>query len=95
MNRALAENDRVRNLVQNDKNADKGITEKLRQENLKLDQENKKLHQEKKDILNALKYQFKLIDVLKKQISHLEAARKLGFVEEEFTKALEIRGSGV
>ena len=44
---------------------------------------------QKKELLDAFKAQLKLIDILKRQRTHIEAAKVLGFAEEEFVKALE------
>jgi len=50
--------------------------------------DNKQLEKQKSEILLAMKKQMQLIDVLKKQKMHIEAAKLLQFTEEEFVKAL-------
>ena len=51
--------------------------------------ENKKLEAQRVELLACIRKQSKLIDVLKRQKMHLEAAKLLQITEEEFTKALE------
>lgn len=52
----------------------------------------RKVTNQRDTLVVALKKQFKLIEVLKQQKAHLEAARWLQFTEEEFLKIVDAEG---
>ena len=54
-----------------------------------LEAANKVLTTQKRELLTAFKKQLKLIDILKRQKLHIEAARVLQFSEDEFVKAMD------
>lgn len=54
-----------------------------------LEASNKVLATQKRELLTAFKKQLKLIDILKRQKLHIEAARVLQFSEDEFVKAMD------
>jgi septal ring factor EnvC (AmiA/AmiB activator) len=91
LNRALEEADKLRAQLKEQKESTSGGSDALKHECARLDSEVKKLTRQKAEILNAFKKQMKLVDILKRQKMHIEAARLLAFTEEEFTKALEIQ----
>jgi len=93
LNRALEEIEKLKSDVTKAKSSSK---ENQQDEKKRLDSlmaENRKLEKQKSDLIQGFRKQARLIDVLKRQKMHLEAAKMLQFTEEEFVKALEW-GSG-
>ncbi|KAI8467221.1 MAG: hypothetical protein J3K34DRAFT_42954 [Monoraphidium minutum] len=83
--RALEEVERHKALLQEERDgrdASKSDTQRLAGDNARLERQ-------KNSLLAAFRKQLRLIDVLRRQKAHLEAARCLAFTEEEFMRALE------
>uniref|UniRef100_A0A3Q2PTC8 Testis expressed 9 n=1 Tax=Fundulus heteroclitus TaxID=8078 RepID=A0A3Q2PTC8_FUNHE len=89
LNRALEEVEKLKSQLSKTRqiNKDKISEEHQSKENLLA--ENQTLKKQKAELIVAFKKQLKLIDILKKQKMHFEAAKLLSFTEEEFLKALD------
>ena len=90
LTRALQDADKAKAALSQAKDGEKEVGASVRADAQRLASENKRLSQQKADLLLAVKKQFKLIDILKKQIVHLEAARMLAFTEDEFARAIHV-----
>lgn len=90
LNRALEELERYRAQLRDLREDREGVGQGARAEAQRLAAENSKLRKRQSDLLLAFRKQAKLIDVLKRQKLHAEAACLLGFTEEEFTRTLEL-----
>lgn len=58
--------------------------------NESLQQENKLFEKQRNELLQGVKKQLKLIDILKRQRTHLEAAQLFHYTQNEFLKTLEM-----
>ncbi|XP_045385857.1 testis-expressed protein 9 [Lemur catta] len=93
LNRALEEADKYKLELSKLRQDNKDIANEEQKKIEVLKSENKKLEKQKGELMIGFKKQLKLIDVLKKQKMHIEAAKMLSFTEEEFMKALEWENS--
>uniref|UniRef100_A0A4W2GBY5 Testis expressed 9 n=1 Tax=Bos indicus x Bos taurus TaxID=30522 RepID=A0A4W2GBY5_BOBOX len=89
LNRALEEAEKYKLELSKLQQNNKDIANEEHQKIEALKSENKKLEKQKGELMIGFKKQLKLIDVLKRQKMHIEAAKMLSFTEEEFMKALE------
>ncbi|NXP50296.1 TEX9 protein, partial [Heliornis fulica] len=89
LNRALEEAERYKVEVNKLKQTNKDVANQELKTIEELRMENKKLQKQKGELMAGFKKQLKLIDILKRQKMHIEAARMLSFTEEEFMKALD------
>ncbi|XP_057624251.1 testis-expressed protein 9 [Chionomys nivalis] len=89
LNRALEEAEKYKVELNKLRQSNKDIANEDHQKIEVLKSENKKLERQKGELLIGFKKQLKLIDILKRQKMHIEAAKMLSFSEEEFMKALE------
>ncbi|KAM9765781.1 testis-expressed protein 9 isoform 2-T4 [Menidia menidia] len=89
LNRALEEVERLKTQLNKKEqmNKDKISEEHQSKENILA--ENRMLKKQKAELIVGFKKQLKLIDILKRQKMHFEAAKLLSFTEEEFMKALD------
>ena len=90
MNRLIEEVERYKQQVKDLRSHDTELNDKSKKEIERLQQETRRLERQKAELLAAFKKQLKLIDILKRQKMHVEAARLLGFTEEEFMKTLDL-----
>uniref|UniRef100_A0A8C8U770 Testis expressed gene 9 n=1 Tax=Peromyscus maniculatus bairdii TaxID=230844 RepID=A0A8C8U770_PERMB len=89
LNRALEEAEKYKVELSKLRQSNKDIANEDHQKIEVLKSENKKLERQKGELMIGFKKQLKLIDILKRQKMHIEAAKMLSFSEEEFMKALE------
>ncbi|KAF7464422.1 testis-expressed sequence 9 protein [Marmota monax] len=89
LNRALEEAEKYKLELSKLRQNNKDIANEEHKKIEMLKSENKKLEKQKGELIIGFKKQLKLIDVLKRQKMHIEAAKMLSFTEEEFMKALE------
>ncbi|XP_006831680.1 PREDICTED: testis-expressed sequence 9 protein [Chrysochloris asiatica] len=89
LNRALEEAEKHKLELSKLRQNNKDIANEEQKKIEALKSENKKLEKQKGELMIGFKKQLKLIDVLKRQKMHIEAAKMLSFTEEEFMKALE------
>ncbi|KAM7014666.1 testis-expressed protein 9 isoform 1-T1 [Tautogolabrus adspersus] len=89
LNRALEEVEKLKTQLNKMKQADKDKTSVELQSKENLLAENKMLKKQKAELIVGFKKQLKLIDILKRQKMHFEAAKLLSFTEDEFMKALD------
>ncbi|XP_054572180.1 testis-expressed protein 9 isoform X1 [Eptesicus fuscus] len=89
LNRALEEAEKCKLELSKLRQNNKDIASEEHKKIEALKSENKKLEKQKGELMMGFKKQLKLIDVLKRQKMHIEAAKMLSFTEEEFMKALD------
>ncbi|XP_067999993.1 testis-expressed protein 9 isoform X1 [Melanerpes formicivorus] len=89
LNRALEEVERYKVELNKLKQSNKDMANQEQKIIEELKTENKKLQKQKEELMAGFKKQLKLIDILKRQKMHIEAAKMLSFTEEEFMTALE------
>jgi len=90
LNRALEELERYRTQLRELREDREGVGQGARAEAQRLANENNRLRKRQSELLLAFRKQARLIDVLKRQKLHAEAAQMLSFTEEEFTRTLEL-----
>ncbi len=88
LQRALEEVDKLKATITKLKIELRDGEKDRRTERDKLDQRCKRLERQKAEVLAAFRKQMKLIDILKRQKVHMEAARLLNFTEEEFMRVV-------
>ncbi|GLI66733.1 hypothetical protein VaNZ11_010674 [Volvox africanus] len=93
LQRALEEVERFKQLLSDVRYQEREAKGSAQQDTARLLAENRKLERQRAELISAFKKQLKLIEVLKRQKVHLEAARALQFSEEEFMKTLEMGGA--
>ncbi|XP_008299627.1 testis-expressed protein 9 isoform X2 [Stegastes partitus] len=89
LNRALEEVERLKTQLNKMEQTNKDKISEDHQSKENLLAENKMLKKQKAELIVGFKKQLKLIDILKRQKMHFEAAKLLSFTEDEFMTALD------
>ncbi|CAJ1049179.1 testis-expressed protein 9 [Xyrichtys novacula] len=89
LNRALEEVERLKTQLSKMTQVNKDKSREELQSKESILAENKMLKKQKSELIVGFKKQLKLIDILKRQKMHFEAAKLLSFTEDEFMKALD------
>lgn len=84
--RALEDNDKLKAQLAKARSSLRDAADEARADRDRLDANVRKLERQKSELLAAFRKQLKLIDILKRQKVHMEAARLLAFTEDEFMK---------
>ncbi|CDW88177.1 UNKNOWN [Stylonychia lemnae] len=90
LNRAIEELEKYKLQLKEAKASEVSKSDTLRKDMDRLLEENRKLERQRNELMQAFKKQMKLIDILKRQKMHIEAAKLLAFTEDEFVKTLEL-----
>ncbi|KAK5611564.1 hypothetical protein CRENBAI_014931 [Crenichthys baileyi] len=90
LNRALEEVEKLKSQLSKTRQMNKEKISEEHQSKENLLAENQILKKQKAELIAGFKKQLKLIDILKRQKMHFEAAKMLSFTEEEFMKAMDL-----
>jgi hypothetical protein len=90
LNRLMEENDRLKASVRDLKSSERDKVNVEKEVCDKLNADVKRLTKQRNELINLVKKQIKLVDILRRQKTHLEAARMLNFTEDEFVTALKL-----
>ena len=90
LNRAIEELEKYKLKLKETRDLESNKNVEIKQELDRCLEDNRKLERQRNELLQAFKKQMKLIDILKKQKMHIEAAKMLSFTEDEFTKLLDV-----
>jgi len=90
INRLVEERDKLKARLKELSSTDRDRAVSDRKDVDKLTAEVRKLERQRTELIEAFKKQMKLIDVLKRQRVHMEAAKVLSFTEDEFIRILEL-----
>lgn len=90
LNRLIEENDRLKSSLKEFKAAEREKVGLEKEVGDKLAGDVKRLTKQRNELINVFKKHLKLIDILRRQKTHLEAARMLNFTEDEFVTAVKL-----
>ena len=88
LQRALEDVEKHKAAADRERRAARDGVDEHRKEREGLEQKIRRLERQKLEVLAAFKKQIKLIDILKRQKVHMEAARILAFTEDEFMRVV-------